>query len=490
MIGQKKFKKGAASFYVVAFSTLILLIIVASFTALVISQIMRSSNADLAQSAYDSALAGVEDARIAFYNYQNCLLEGAVAEEPVGYVDTCSEIIYVMEKMDLEKPESCDMVSYILHRKEFNAEDDSPTIIQESNEGSENNMAQSYTCVKIKTKLGDYRGELSEKQQMKIVRPRFENIRASDIEKIKISWGNVDGSSGQSVNYSNFNNGNTISGPSDYAVTFNSADQNVAIPPTISVALLQTANTFKLDDFEQTQGNQTDRGMLYLVPTGDAASANNGVVKDSYYGAYTQDAQGKWINLVRKEALLKSNDRTSSNEYNGKVYKNVPYAVYCNESGEFLCSTTIELPEPVGASGDQGRSDDTFTLILGLPYGKPSTDFSLKFFCKDGAECGEETVIADDSCEENEGCEPKETTKRTTNQALLKGLQVGIDSTGRANDLYRRIEVRMESVNSGNALSIMGPLELMGDNSGDAVLKKNLKVICEWNLAETETCSN
>ena len=59
----KKTKKGAASFYVVAFSTLILMIIATSFAAIIISEVTRTSNDDLAQSAYDSAMAGVEDAK-------------------------------------------------------------------------------------------------------------------------------------------------------------------------------------------------------------------------------------------------------------------------------------------------------------------------------------------------------------------------------------------------------------------------------------------
>ena len=72
----KKFKSGAASFYIVAFSTLILVIIAASFASAIIAEITRSSNSDLAQSAYDAALAGVEDAKAAFINYQNCMMAG------------------------------------------------------------------------------------------------------------------------------------------------------------------------------------------------------------------------------------------------------------------------------------------------------------------------------------------------------------------------------------------------------------------------------
>ena len=68
-----KTKRGAASFYIVAFSTLILVVLAMSFAAIIISEVSRTSNDDLAQSAYDSALAGVEDAKLAYYNYQSCL---------------------------------------------------------------------------------------------------------------------------------------------------------------------------------------------------------------------------------------------------------------------------------------------------------------------------------------------------------------------------------------------------------------------------------
>ena len=55
MIGIKnKFKKGAASFYIVAFSTLILMILATSFAAVIISSLDRTANDDLSQSAYDS----------------------------------------------------------------------------------------------------------------------------------------------------------------------------------------------------------------------------------------------------------------------------------------------------------------------------------------------------------------------------------------------------------------------------------------------------
>ena len=79
-----RFREGAASFYVVAFATLVFVIIAVSFAAVVVAEMVRTSNADLSQSAYDSALAGIEDAKLAFYNYQMCKEQGNFAIEPTG----------------------------------------------------------------------------------------------------------------------------------------------------------------------------------------------------------------------------------------------------------------------------------------------------------------------------------------------------------------------------------------------------------------------
>ena len=112
-IHRYKFKKGAASFYIVAFATLILMIIAVSFASIIISEMNRTSKDDLAQSAYDSALAGVEDAKLAFSNYKKCIANGATAKEPVSDAPLdCSAIVWYMEHPD------CGMVGKILGRDE------------------------------------------------------------------------------------------------------------------------------------------------------------------------------------------------------------------------------------------------------------------------------------------------------------------------------------------------------------------------------------
>ncbi|MDO5481354.1 MAG: hypothetical protein Q4F60_03360, partial [Candidatus Saccharibacteria bacterium] len=71
-----KTRVGAASFYVVVFTTTLFTVITMSFIRLMVYETTRTINNDLSNSAYDSALAGVEDAKIALLKYQSCINAG------------------------------------------------------------------------------------------------------------------------------------------------------------------------------------------------------------------------------------------------------------------------------------------------------------------------------------------------------------------------------------------------------------------------------
>lgn len=437
-----KFKKGAASFYVVAFSTLILLIIAASFTALVVAQITRSSNADLAQSAYDSALAGVEDAKLAFYSYRSCLNQGAVAKAPVeGEAIGCDEIVYMMENSENE---DCGMVAEILGRT-----DEGVGVMVEETSG--NNMQQAYTCVKIRTKLRDYSASLSADEQMRVIRPRFDDgISAKDIKSIRLSWGQKEN---QVFNFSSFD------------PVFPSAAKiaDILNPPVLSVAILQAGTPFNLSSFDLIGANRTNRGLVFLVPRD--ASSDSGVTDNYIVANDKKILAGDWV---------KSNDRTSVNK---------PYAIDCDLNAEnYLCTASLQLPDTIE---DGGRSDENFAVIVASPYGK-STDFKLEF-CINESACSAST----------EEIAFEESEMEANSPVILKGVQLGVDSTGRANDLYRRVETRLVEKDD-SVLSIMGPLELFGDKNAaggagqgnGAALEKNLSVTCEWNLPYDEALLN
>ena len=107
-------KKGAVSLYVVVFFAVVVGVITLGFIRIVINNSIAAVNADLYLSAYDSAMAGVEDAKIALLKYHDCLSQGEVAGSAASAPGTCPRIIYEMEKGIREN--SCDVVQKVLGR--------------------------------------------------------------------------------------------------------------------------------------------------------------------------------------------------------------------------------------------------------------------------------------------------------------------------------------------------------------------------------------
>ena len=444
-----KTKKGAASFYMVAFSTLVLIIIATSFAAVIISEVTRTANDDLSKSAYDSAMAGVEDAKLVVHSYQKCIEE----KNNEGPCET------IRKEIENTSPDSesngedgkCDQVGRLLGRFDENDENGAliqeskkEVLIQESKIG--NNMSQAYTCVKISLP-GDYSGALSSGEQFKVIKAKFKNAEIADkVKSVIINWSS--GSEKSDLNYNNFTGGK---------VTFS---KDVSMPPTIAVSMIQTSGeSFNLDSFTSTIDETTNRGTLFLVPTKDESLSEQ---TDTYIPAYDSD---EGANHIKKDGFLKSNDKTA---------KNLPYAVYCgNASDEYACSATIDIPRPIGGDNDT-RNPDTFYFVVTQPYaGDTYTDFNVLFSCGEKACNGGEDV-----------------PEAEKNYAKLDGVQIKIDSTGRANDMYRRVEVRLDG-DPNYAFSVMGPLELLNNEEDTPSLKKDLTVTCEWNLGvnpENVTC--
>ena len=459
IILKKRFKKGAASFYIVAFSTLILMIIAMSFAAMIISEVTRTSNDDLAQSAYDSALAGIEDAKLAFYNYQKCLSDPST----INGVD-CNTIKYNMEHPYIKKEDNtlkpnCDAVARMLGR--INPDEEGEVMIRESQGNNSNNMEQYYTCNFINTDLKDYQATLSSSSQIKVIKVQLgEDTKASQIKTVEIKWFS-DANAVANNNYGNFKDNRVVFPQAGFAM-------NTATPPAISLTVLQTSSEFSLSDFDTTKGEQTNRGMVYLVPTNlgkndqkinntKGTAGQEEVINGNYKRAYNGN-----INYLNTQAFLSSNS---------KVTKNYPYAVRCDDQSDYACSVKIDLPEPVNGN----RNDDTFMFIVSLPYGKPATDFSLAFYCED--QCSTRAKIEQTATGDIVDSDSGE----RTNQVTLSGMQIEIDSTGRANNLFRRIQARLENSNEYD-LSVLGPL-LLGDGGNDKEsLKKDFLVTSEHNF--------
>ena len=393
-------RKGAASYYIVAFSTLILVVIATSFAMVIVSEVTRSSNDDLSQSAYDSALAGVEDAKIAFANYRRCVeaqkTNNAIrAEAPIGgsTTVTCNEILYWMEHPD------CYMVGHILGKIPKGAESEVVVGgVQTTVDGKTvSDTNQAYTCVQINTKLSDYRATLSNNNPRQTFKASTEG-EVSNVQRIKLSWYAV--RTDFTPQYSNFNGSK---------VSFAPVTDSLSKPPTVELQLLQTGSDFTMADFDSTSGG-TNRATLYLVPT------------DRNSGCSSANCIWKGTEAITADEVIRTNSRTVSNR---------PFVIQCGNTSattEFYCSTEIVLPNPVGGGS---RINDTFLLSVSLPYQAPDTDFSVEL-CN-----GNDCWSAGSGGGTNLG-----------NKASIANTQISIDSTGRANDLYRRVETRLETTDT------------------------------------------
>lgn len=370
-------KKGAASFYIVAISTLILVIVVASFATLIVSQMERTSNADLSQSAYDAAMAGVEDAKLAYLNYKNCKAAGYTAASSVNIDEglpndnrnACSYILYYMNNPD------CDMVAKMLGRTVNTAEG---TAVDE---GVRNNMQQYYTCVKINNQPQEQTKSLRP-YETAVFKPVFASGSASEIKKIKVRWG------GDSK---------------------------------LSVTILQAPSGFNFDDFtfpslDGDNETGTNLGTVFLARDDDKSDES-----------------------VSEDVVMKSNDKTVQNEM---------HTISRNEGADKY-EAIIELPAVYNGGDLVKKADGLFEIAI------MSFDSS-----SDSEESVSISYLKDDD-------EPVSIEN-----------QFVVDSTGRANDLYKRVKVTLDAEGQGD-LVIGGPLIL-----GDGGLEKNFSVTTEHNFKE------
>ena len=408
-----KVKNGVASFYIVAFSTLILVIIATSFAMVVMSDMNKTANDDLSQSAYDSAMTGLADAKIAYTSYSRCKEQGIKGVKPNGNSanPTCSDIVYWVEHPD------CYMVGHILGKIPKNVEEE--VNIGDTIGTNGTALNQAYTCASFNTKLSDYRATLDANHNIQVVNGSIAG-GANNVKKIRLKWFSV--RDDIKLNFFNYNKDNG-------KVIFPAVSGNaVAVPPTVELRIVQTGVSFNMKQFDYVDSGKTNRATLYLVPTDYVRGTSN--------PNYINVGRASVNSPITASQVAKTNDRFQSNK---------PFLVTCDGSTstrEFYCEAVISLP---GVIGGGTRSDDTFMVAVSLPYQQPDTDFSIEFLCDDAA-CGATSWSSGDN-----------------HAAIIQDTQIEIDVTGRANDLVRRIMTRLDTsdttFNSGYpsyALQILG----------------------------------
>ena len=354
-------KAGAASFYVVVFTTMLFTIITMSFIRLMVYETTRTMNNDLSNSAYDSALAGVEDAKIALLKYQSCVNMGDSVSPD------CEPVRKAMENG--MKGQDCATVAKALKRN-GEGSDKAEVLIEENVTSGDSAasvaMEQAYTCVKIYTTVSDYKATLDDTTRVKVIPLRSSGgngEKAQDVVALNLEWEWTAGGSNTEKMTLN---------------QFPTKGQAAAQPIVFDV--YQTDETYTLGELSVKSDTGTDHFSLVFQPV-------------------KEDGTNE---VLAKDILDK---------YDSKTSKNGPIGVNCGDNSR--CSVKIMLPKTF--KGDN-RNASTFLARAETLYGGTPIDITVKML---GDSSGDREIPFVD-------------------------VQAAVDSTGRANDLYRRVEARVE----------------------------------------------
>lgn len=354
-------RKGAVSLFVVIFAALLITVVTVSFIRIMIQNQQQATANDLSQSAYDSAQAGVEDAKRAILLYMkdcsggNCDLTKIDSPTCNVAVRTLSDVSQTGNEIPIQTT------------------------------SSDSKLNQAYTCVKINMTPQDYLWFL-ETDVSKMV----PLVGVGDFNTIKIEWFNSNDSSGGSVGGSSTT---SIDVPALGSTPLLSQDNWLGIGttnnsrPSILRAQLIQFNTvgFKLDDFGFSSNDKASNNTLFLYPSAISAAAGT--------SSFLVDVRPNKTGAPSPE-----NCRNSI------------------AAGGYACSATLTLSKTV---------DSSHIAYLNLKSFYRASHFRITLYDSTQLVSGEPGKLV-----------------------LFDKVQPSIDSTGRANDMFRRVQSRVELTNT------------------------------------------
>lgn len=381
-------KKGVAAIYVVVFTTMLIGIITLSFLRIMLSESGRTLNDTLSDSAYNAALAGVEDAKYVIAKYQQAIATG----------DSSSKIV---EQLESNADNNCDIISDALeltNQEEYSVG---------TNDSGQTFQDQAYTCVMIDLS-GDFKGVLSTNNPTLVVplKPSGkENNTVNDVAGVDITWtmGSDDVSSftGSALKkiHSDFGNGsvnnaNALMDNDAHSILGRKGvmdnDNQVALNG-LRVMLVQSPAGESNPNYYASKDGFTNRGSLMLL-----ASSENGT-----------NTIGNLLNPKQSDA---SNPFVESADKN----VNAPLAVKCSQES---CNARIAFP---WVNTGDSRNPDNFFLVLNQLYSEPSIKVTVNMINNKG-----DTID-------------------------FFNVQPIVDATGRSGDLFRRVEARIGTDNGAS----------------------------------------
>lgn len=373
--GSRLFRqKGAVSLFVVIFSALLMTVVTVGFVQLMVRDQQQATADDLSQSAYDSAQAGVEDAKRLLLLDQQC--NNNTAPSTVN----CATIASALTPAPGTSETACDALA----KAGIVGETNNETLIQQ-NESDVNSakLDQAYTCVKIAVDTDDYTGSVAANQSDIVP-----ITGVSPFDTVEISW---------------FSKDDISSSTSNPTIGFPSSDASMPLPPMGSqwqfnypslmrTQLMQTGGSFKLTDFDNSQpGDKSDANTLFLYPSATGITDTD----------FALDAR--------------------------RSPTNTPQQIMCSTSfisSQYACVARIKLPSPI----DGNTANRNAYLRLTSLYN---------------------------------GAHYKIRLLNGSTYVQFNQVQPIVDSTGRANDQFRRVQARVQLV--GNFAYPQAAIDLSGN---------------------------
>lgn len=384
-------QRGVVSLFVVIFAALLMTVVTVGFIQLMVKDQQQATTSDLSQSAYDSAQAGVEDAK------RLLLLDQSCRNHTAASTVNCTAITSALTPVPGGSETSCDTLAKAGLVGETNGE----TIIQQSD--SDSKLDQAYTCVKIGVNTDDYTGNLAANQSSVVP---ITGVSAFD--SVELSW---------------FSSADVSATTTSPVIGFPSTGNDVSLPPVGSkwqinypalmrTQLMQLGGSFKLSDFNDSPGGGSDANTLFLYPSATGLASTD----------FAIDAR--------------------------KSPTSAPQQTKCNTTftaGEYACTETIKLPNPIDGNVAQRNA----YLRLSALYN---------------------------------GAHYKVRLKSGSNYVQFAGVQPRVDSTGRANNMFRRVQARVQL--QGDFTYPEAALDIQGN------LCKNFTVTdAEGGYSGTTTCT-
>lgn len=356
-------QSGAVSLFVVIFATLLITVVTVSFLRLMVGDQNRASNNDLSQSAYDSAQAGVEDAKRALLRYQKYCQSNSEA--------ACKTLADQLVAADCNDALRIGGV--------INSTSGEVLVQQEVNPDSVS-MDQAYTCVKMVLNTDDYIGSLSSNQSKLVPLVAIAPDGSTTFDRVTVEWFNA-----EDIGTAGANNFALDLRSGTNRPLFHQENWPINRPSVLRTQFMQFgSNGFRLSDFDTTTASsESNTNTVFLYPTTDGSNG--------------------------PEPLTGRNLRASgANPTPPADATSAPLGTRCRanlSSGGYACTMTLELPQPV-SGGDR-------TAFLRLTALYNATHFRVTL---------------------SSGAQPMK----------FNAVQPVIDSTGRANDLFRRVESRVD----------------------------------------------